>query len=61
LRSREGEGGEGVVGNGRGRGRLAIGIVVRLNKAVGGVEVGESALIRAVERSRTLFDDEALL
>jgi len=47
LRDREGKRGEGVVGDGRGRGRgrLAIGIVVRLNKAVGGVEVGESALV----------------
>lgn len=40
---------------------MAIGIVVRLNKAVGGVEVGKSALVRAVERSRALLDDEPLL
>ena len=49
------------MGNGRGRGRLAIGMVVRLNKAVGGVEVGESALIRAVERSGSLLDNKSLL
>jgi len=36
-------------------------MVVRLKEAVGGVEVGESALIGAVERSRSLFDDQALL
>ena len=41
-------------------GRSAIGILVRLDKAVGGVEVGKSAL-RAVERSRALLDDELLL
>ena len=40
---------------------MAIGIVVRLNKAVGGVEVGKSALVRAVEEGRVLLDNEPLL
>ena len=44
-----------------GRGRLTIGIVVRVNDAAGGVEVGESALIRAVKRGGTLLDNESLL
>ena len=48
-------------GRGRGRGRLTIGVVVRLGKAVGGVEVSKSALIGVVERSRSLFGDEAFL
>ena len=38
-----------VVGDGRWRGRLTIGIVIRVNDTAGGVEVGESALIGAVE------------
>ena len=49
------------MGNGRGRGGLAIGIVVRLDDTAGGVEVDEAALIGTIERSRTLFDDESLL
>lgn len=49
------------MGDGRGRGRLAIGVVVGLNNATGGVEVGESALIRAVEGSGSLLDNEPLL
>jgi hypothetical protein len=61
LRGREGEGGERVVGDGRRRGRLAIGIVVRINDAAGGVEVGEAALIRAVQGCGTLLNDEPLL
>ena len=47
------------MGDGRGRGRLAIGIVVRLNKAIGGVEVRKSALVRAV--SVALLDDGLLI
>ena len=42
-------------------GRLTIGIVVRVNDAAGGVEVGESALIRAVKRGGTPLDNESLL
>jgi len=38
-----------------------IGIVVRLDKAIGGIEVSEAALIGAVERGGALFDDKALL
>ena len=48
------------MGNGKRRGRLAIGIVVALNKAVGGVEVGDPALIRAVEEGWMLLNNEAL-
>ena len=48
------------MGNGKRRGRLAIGIVVALNKAVGGVEVGDPALIRAVEGGWTSLNNEAL-
>ena len=44
-----------------GRGRLTIGIVVRVNDATGGVEVGESALIGAVKRGGTRLDNELLL
>ena len=39
---------------------MAIGVVVTFNKAVGGVEVGDPALIRAVEGGWTLLEDEAL-
>ena len=50
------------MGDGRWRGRLAIGIVViRVNNTAGGVEVGESALIGAVEGCWTLLDNELLL
>ena len=49
------------MGDGRWRGRLAIGIVIRVNHTAGGVEVGESALIRAVEGCWTLLDNEPLL
>ena len=49
------------MGDGRRRGRLAIGIVIRLDDAAGGVEVGQSALIRAVKGSRTLLDNQLLL
>jgi len=45
----------------RGRGGLTIGVVVRLNYSVGSVEVGESALIRAVEGRGALLDNEPLL
>jgi len=41
--------------------RVTIRIVVRLNKAIGGIKVSESALIRAIKRSGVLFDDEPLL
>jgi len=61
LRDRKGKGREGVVRNWRGRRELTIGVVVRLNRSAGGVEVGESALIRAVEGCRTLLDNELLL
>lgn len=61
LRGREGDGREGVMGDRRGRGRLTIGVVVQLNDAAGRVEVGDTALIGAVERSRALFDNEFLL
>ena len=44
-----------------GRGRLTIGIVVRVNDAAGGVEVGKPALIRAIKRGGTLLDNESLL
>jgi hypothetical protein len=47
--------------DGRWRGRLTIGVVVRLNDTAGRDEVGDAALIGAVERSRALFDDESLL
>lgn len=45
----------------RGRGRLSIGVVIRVNNTAAGVEIGKSTFIGAVERSRTLFDDQALL
>ena len=61
LRGGEGNGGKGVMRDRRGRRRLAIGIVIRLNDTGGGFEVGQSALIRAVERGRTLLDDQLLL
>ena len=61
LRGSEGEGREGVVGDGRWGWRLAIGIVVRANDAVGGIEVGEPALIGAVEGCWALLDNEPLL
>lgn len=41
--------------------RLAIGVVVRLYNATRGVDVGESALIRAVEGCWALLDNEPLL
>ena len=50
-----------MVGDGRGRGRLAIGIVIRVNGAAGGAGVCDSALIGAVEGFWTLFDNEPLL
>ena len=40
---------------------MTIGIVVRVNDAAGGVEVGESALIGAVKRGGTRLDNELLL
>lgn len=40
---------------------MTIGVVIRLNNAARGVEVGESALIRAVEGCGTLLNDEPLL
>ena len=49
------------MGDGRWRGGLAIGIVIRVNGAAGGVEVCESALIGAVEGFWTLLDNEPLL
>ena len=39
---------------------MTIGIVIRFNNAAGGVEVEESALIRAVEGCGTLLDNETL-
>ena len=47
--------------DGRGRGELAIGVVVRLDNPARDIEVGESALIGAVERCGTLLDNEPLL
>ena len=46
-----------------GKGRLTIGIVVRVNGAAGSVEVevGESVLIEAVKRGVTLLDNDLLL
>ena len=38
-----------------------IRIIVKLDKPVGGVEVSESALIRAAERGGGVFDDKPLL
>ena len=49
------------MGDGRWRGRLAIGIVIRANDAAGGVEVGESALIGTVEGCWTLLDNKPSL
>ena len=49
------------MGDGRWRGRLAIGIVIRVNGAAGGIEVCESALIGAVEGFWTLLNNEPLL
>ena len=49
------------MGDRRWRGRLTIGIVIRVNDTAGGVEVGESALIGAVEGCWTLLDNEPLL
>ena len=49
------------MGDGRRGRRLAIGIVIRANDAMRGIEVGESALIRAVEGCWTLLDNETLL
>ena len=46
------------MGNGRRRGILTIGAV---DKAVEGVEVGDLALIRAIEGGGTLFGNEATL
>jgi len=46
---------------GDGRGRLAIGIVIRVNGTMGGVKVDESALIGAVGGCWTLLDNELLL
>jgi hypothetical protein len=43
--------------DGRGRRILSIGVVIRVNDTAGAVEVRESTLIGAVERSRALFDD----
>ena len=48
------------MGDGGWKGRLVIGIVVRANDTAGGVEVGESALIGAVEGCWTLLDNEPL-
>jgi hypothetical protein len=49
------------VRDGRGRGRSAIGIIAGLNNAVGGVKVGDSALIRALEGYRALLHNGSLL
>ena len=47
--------------DGRGKGELAIGVVVRLNNPARDIEVGESTLIGAVERCGTLLDNEPLV
>ena len=49
------------MGDGRWRGRLAIGIVIQVNGAAGGTKVDGLALIGAVGGCQTLLDNEPLL